>query len=84
MINWDRTFLRKRLGPAIGFVITLPTLIIWGDRDAYAGPELADRGAACARPHGSCTFRRQVTGYTMNDRIVSARVEECSPIRRKA
>jgi pimeloyl-ACP methyl ester carboxylesterase len=45
MINWYRAFLRKRLPAASSFVITVPTLIIWGDLDAYAGPELADRSA---------------------------------------
>jgi epoxide hydrolase 4 len=45
MINWYRAFLTKRLPAASSFVIAVPTLIIWGDLDAYAGPELADRSA---------------------------------------
>jgi pimeloyl-ACP methyl ester carboxylesterase len=45
MINWYRAFLRKQLPDASNFVVTVPTLIIWGDLDAYARPELADRSA---------------------------------------
>jgi epoxide hydrolase 4 len=45
MVNWYRAFLRKRFAAASSFVIAVPTLIIWGDLDAYAGPELADRSA---------------------------------------
>jgi pimeloyl-ACP methyl ester carboxylesterase len=45
MINWYRAFLEKRLPAAAGFAIDVPTLIIWGDRDPYALPELADNSA---------------------------------------
>ena len=45
MVNWYRAFLRKQLPAASSFVIAVPTLIIWGDLDAYGRPELADRSA---------------------------------------
>ena len=49
MINWYRAlFLQALPVPAAGSLAT-PTLIVWGDRDAFAGPELAEASAAlCA------------------------------------
>jgi epoxide hydrolase 4 len=45
MINWYRAFLRKQFAPASSIVVDVPTLIIWGDKDPYALPELAERSA---------------------------------------
>jgi epoxide hydrolase 4 len=45
MVNWYRAFLRKQLPDASSIVVTVPTMIVWGDLDAYAQPELADRSA---------------------------------------
>jgi epoxide hydrolase 4 len=45
MINWYRAFLKKRLPASGTFAVSVPTLIIWGDRDPYAMPELAERSA---------------------------------------
>jgi epoxide hydrolase 4 len=45
MINWYRAFLEKRFPSAGSFAIGVPTLIIWGDRDPYALPELAESSA---------------------------------------
>lgn len=42
MINWYRAFLARRLPAATSFAIDVPTLIIWGDKDFYAVPQLAD------------------------------------------
>jgi epoxide hydrolase 4 len=41
-INYYRALLRKPLAPAMEYRIWSPTLIIWGKRDAYAVPELAE------------------------------------------
>ncbi len=49
MVNWYRALLRKQLPAASSFVVTVPTLIVWGDLDVYAGPELADRSARLCR-----------------------------------
>jgi len=46
MLNWYRAFLRKPPGPSSRIRIGLPTLILWGERDRYAGRELAKASAA--------------------------------------
>ncbi len=45
MINWYRAFLAKRLPSSKTLSTEVPTLIIWGDRDAYAVPLLAEASA---------------------------------------
>jgi pimeloyl-ACP methyl ester carboxylesterase len=45
MINWYRAFLAKRLPPSKALSVTVPTLVIWGDRDPYAVPQLAEASA---------------------------------------
>lgn len=45
MINWYRAFLARRMPPAAGLAVEAPTLILWGDRDPYGVPELADSSA---------------------------------------
>ena len=42
MLNWYRAVLRKPMLPAAEYRVSCPTLIIWGKRDAYAVPELAE------------------------------------------
>jgi pimeloyl-ACP methyl ester carboxylesterase len=49
MINWYRAFLAKRLPPAASLDIAVPTLVIWGDRDPFALPALAETSAALCR-----------------------------------
>lgn len=50
MINWYRALLARPMPAASSFRVKTPTLIIWGDRDAFAVPELAERSAGlCAR-----------------------------------
>jgi pimeloyl-ACP methyl ester carboxylesterase len=50
MINWYRAFMKKRFPAAASFVVDVPTLIIWGDLDPYALPELAESSARlCAK-----------------------------------
>ena len=45
MINWYRAFLAKRLPRSASLTVTVPTLVIWGDRDPYGLPALADASA---------------------------------------
>jgi pimeloyl-ACP methyl ester carboxylesterase len=42
MLNWYRAFLRKPMPPPDQYRIRCPTLVIWGMRDVYGVPELAD------------------------------------------
>jgi pimeloyl-ACP methyl ester carboxylesterase len=50
-INYYRALLRKRLLPASQYRVRCPTLVIWGKRDGYAIPELAEASARmCATP----------------------------------
>jgi pimeloyl-ACP methyl ester carboxylesterase len=51
MLNWYRALFRQDL-PAPGAAsLTTPTLVLWGDRDPFAGPELAEKSAAlCVDP----------------------------------
>ena len=49
MINWYRAFQQKRLPPAAGITVDVPTLIIWGDRDRYLMTHLADTSARMCR-----------------------------------
>jgi pimeloyl-ACP methyl ester carboxylesterase len=41
-VNYYRALLEKPLLPASQYRIACPTLVIWGKRDAYAIPELAE------------------------------------------
>jgi epoxide hydrolase 4 len=45
MINWYRALLRKQLPPSQQLRVRVPTLVIWGARDAFAERELADASA---------------------------------------
>ncbi|AWK88109.1 alpha/beta fold hydrolase [Azospirillum thermophilum] len=44
MLNWYRALRRNPRPPAVG--IPVPTLILWGDRDAFLDSSLADEAAA--------------------------------------
>lgn len=45
MLNWYRALFKQAFAlPMLGSIRT-PTLILWGDRDAFAIPELAERSA---------------------------------------
>lgn len=49
-LNWYRALFRQDLPVPAPKSIKVPTLILWGDRDVYAGPELAEASAAlCAK-----------------------------------
>jgi pimeloyl-ACP methyl ester carboxylesterase len=41
-INYYRAILQKPILPVSEYRITCPTLVIWGQRDSYAIPELAE------------------------------------------
>jgi len=50
MINYYRALLRKPLLPTAQYRVDCPTLVIWGRRDAYAIPEVAEASARmCAK-----------------------------------
>ena len=40
MINWYRALVNKPTKPAIPSRVTVPTLVIWGAKDQFLGPEL--------------------------------------------
>ncbi|MBN9523159.1 alpha/beta hydrolase [bacterium] len=49
MVNWYRAALRHRPVPPAGGRVTVPTLILWGNRDRFLSRDLADLSAAlCA------------------------------------
>ena len=51
MLNWYRALFRQDLPMPAPGILTTPTLVLWGDKDPYARPELADESAAlCASP----------------------------------
>lgn len=45
MINWYRAAARKSMKAVEGIRISVPTLIIWGEKDAFLGCELATQSA---------------------------------------
>lgn len=49
MLNWYRALFRQPLSVPAPNSLTVPTLLIWGDRDRFAVPDLADRSAALVR-----------------------------------
>jgi pimeloyl-ACP methyl ester carboxylesterase len=60
MVNWYRAALRKRVMSPAEYRISVPTLVIWGMRDAYAEPSLAeasirlcDTGSLCYLEHST-------------------------------
>jgi epoxide hydrolase 4 len=49
MLNWYRALFRQPLPMPALSSIPVPTLLIWGDRDRFAVPGLADRSASLCR-----------------------------------
>jgi pimeloyl-ACP methyl ester carboxylesterase len=66
MINYYRALLRKALAPAMEYRIQCPTLIIWGKRDAYGGPELAEASVRLCRD-GRTVWLDQSTHWVQHD-----------------
>ena len=49
MLNWYRALFGEDLGTPATHSLSHPILVLWGDRDAFASPDLADQSAAlCA------------------------------------
>jgi pimeloyl-ACP methyl ester carboxylesterase len=46
MVNWYRAVTSDELAMPAAKSLTVPTLILWGDKDIYAGPKLAEASAA--------------------------------------
>jgi pimeloyl-ACP methyl ester carboxylesterase len=66
MINYYRAVLRKPLGTPAEYRIECPTLLIWGRRDAYAKPELAEASIRlCAE--GRIEYFDQATHWVQHD-----------------
>jgi pimeloyl-ACP methyl ester carboxylesterase len=69
MINYYRALLEKPLAPAREYRISCPTLIIWGKRDAYAVPELAESSKGlCVK--GRIVWLDQATHWVQHDQPV--------------
>ena len=66
MVNWYRAVLRKPLQPAAQYRISCPTLVIWGRRDAYAEPELAETSLRLCLD-GSITYFDESTHWVQHD-----------------
>ena len=66
MISYYRAILRKPLRPAAEYRMECPTLLIWGKRDAYAKPELAEASVRlCA--DGRIEYFDQATHWVQHD-----------------
>jgi pimeloyl-ACP methyl ester carboxylesterase len=66
MINYYRALLKKSLSPASEYRITCPTLTIWGKRDAYAIPDVAEASIRlCA--DGRIVYLDQSTHWVQHD-----------------
>jgi epoxide hydrolase 4 len=67
MINYYRALLEKPLAPAAGYRISCPTLVIWGNRDAYAVPELAEASVRIC-DKGRIVWLDQSTHWVQHDK----------------
>jgi epoxide hydrolase 4 len=66
MINYYRALLSKPLAPAMEYRISCPTLIIWGKRDAYGVPELAESSRSLCNK-GRIVWLDQSTHWVQHD-----------------
>ena len=66
MINYYRAILAKRVLPPASYRITCPTLLIWGKRDEYAAPELAEASARLC-DDGRITYMDRATHWVQHD-----------------
>ena len=66
MIHYYRAVLKKPLSPAAECRITCPTLVIWGKRDAYAMPELAEASVRLCED-GRIVYLDQATHWVQHD-----------------
>jgi len=66
MLNWYRAILRDPPVPSGELRIAVPTHVIWGARDRYAGPRLAEASARlCA--DGRVTYMEHATHWVQHD-----------------
>ena len=65
-INYYRAVLKKPLRPASEYRIAPPTLIIWGKRDAYAIPALAETSRLLCS-NGRIEYLEQATHWVQHD-----------------
>jgi len=66
MINWYRALLNKPLSPAMHYHVSCPALLIWGRRDAYAEPELAEESVRLCLD-GRIAYLDQSTHWVQHD-----------------
>jgi pimeloyl-ACP methyl ester carboxylesterase len=66
MINYYRALLKKAMPPAASFRIHCPTLVIWGKRDVYARPELAEASLRLC-DDGRIAYLERATHWTPHD-----------------
>jgi len=66
MLNYYRAVLKKRLLPPSGYRLLCPTLVIWGKRDAYASPELAESSIQLC-VDGRLAYLDQATHWAPHD-----------------
>lgn len=66
MINYYRAILKKPMPPAPSCRIPCPTLVIWGKRDAYARPELAEASLRLC-DDGRIAYLERATHWTPHD-----------------
>jgi pimeloyl-ACP methyl ester carboxylesterase len=66
MLHYYRAVLKKPLSPAAEYRITCPTLVIWGKRDAYAIPELAEASLRLCED-GRIVYLDQATHWVQHD-----------------
>ena len=66
MINWYRALFTESIGPALEYHISCPTLVIWGKRDAYAEPDLAEASARLCI-HARIQYFDQSTHWVQHD-----------------
>lgn len=66
MLNWYRAIVPKRVPAGSPPLITVPVLVIWGVRDAYLRPELADTSLKLCT-NASATYLDEATHWVQHD-----------------
>jgi len=66
MLNYYRAVLKKPLLAPSGYRIACPTLVMWGKRDAYASPELAEASVQLC-VDGRLAYLDQATHWALHD-----------------
>jgi epoxide hydrolase 4 len=66
MINWYRAILKKPPAAPQSYQVTCPTAIIWGTKDVYAEPVLAEQSARLC-VSGQLTYLDEATHWVQHD-----------------